>query len=178
TAGQVPGIIAGIQNYHMDGNGWDDIAYNFVVDKFGRIWEAREGGVTRIVRGGHTAGFNTYNTGICVLANHETAATTSAEVDAVAALIAWKCGIHGRDLSTPVHYTAGTGAKRADYAPGVTRSVPVVTMHGNLGLTSCPGSAMRAKIPAIHQAAFARQIGMPDVPVASYFAAPVAWLAD
>ena len=35
------GLIRGIQNYHMDGRGWSDIAYNFVVCQHGVIFEGR-----------------------------------------------------------------------------------------------------------------------------------------
>jgi hypothetical protein len=33
--------VRSIQNYHMDNNGWCDMGYNFVVDKFGNIFEGR-----------------------------------------------------------------------------------------------------------------------------------------
>ena len=33
-------MIRGIQAYHMDANGYCDIAYHFIVDRFGGIWEA------------------------------------------------------------------------------------------------------------------------------------------
>lgn len=175
SAGQVPGIIKGIQSYHLS-LGWDDIAYNFVVDKYGGIWEAREGGVTRIVRGGHTAGFNTDNTGICLLGDFTTAVPPSSAVNAIAAIVAWKLGYHGRDVADTVMYTAGTGAKRADYQPGTTKSVPALTMHGDLGVTSCPGGHVRSRIPTIRQLAYARQLGLSDVPVTAYYATAVTWL--
>ena len=43
----VPGIIRNIQAYHMDAvdRQYADIAYNFVVDKYGGIWEGRGGGI-------------------------------------------------------------------------------------------------------------------------------------
>src|SRR3546814_19817823 len=57
-------MLRSIQTYHMDVQGWNDIAYNFAVDRFGRTWEARAGGVTQTVIGGHAKGFTTYTTGV------------------------------------------------------------------------------------------------------------------
>ena len=48
---EVPGIIRGIYAYHTRSKGWSDIGYNFLVDRFGRIWEGRYGGVDRPVVG-------------------------------------------------------------------------------------------------------------------------------
>lgn len=176
TPGQVPGIIKGIQNYHLDGQGWDDIAYNFLVDKYGGIWEGREGGVTNLIRGGHTAGFNTDSVGVCILGDHTSAVPTAACIASTAAIVAWKLDHHGRSVIGTVPYTAGTGAPRADFPPGTTKSVPVLTMHGDLGSTACPGGHLRSRIPTIRQQAFARQLGLTDVSAAAYYASPVAWL--
>ena len=46
TAGEVPAMIRGMYAYHL-GLGWDDIGYNFLIDRFGRTWEGRYGGWTR-----------------------------------------------------------------------------------------------------------------------------------
>ena len=46
---EVPKILRGIYAYHVKGNGWSDIGYNFLVDRFGRLWEGRYGGMTRAV---------------------------------------------------------------------------------------------------------------------------------
>ena len=67
TAAQVPSIIRAMQAYHMDANGWYDLAYNFVVDRFGVVWEGRGGGINRAVVGGHASGFNTGTTGVVVM---------------------------------------------------------------------------------------------------------------
>ena len=57
---EVPGILRSIYAYHTQSLGWSDVGYNFLVDKFGRIWEGRAGGVDRPVVGAHTLGYNDY----------------------------------------------------------------------------------------------------------------------
>jgi hypothetical protein len=55
--------VRSIQNYHMDSKGWNDIAYSFLVDVKGNIYEGRGWGVS----GGHTRNFNTKSHGICFI---------------------------------------------------------------------------------------------------------------
>ena len=53
-------MIRGIYAYHVNGNGWCDIGYNFIVDRYGQMFEGRGGGMDRPVIGAHTLAFN-YN---------------------------------------------------------------------------------------------------------------------
>lgn len=55
--------VQNIQAYHMDTNGWADIAYSFLVDDEGNVYEGR--GWDKA--GAHTKGFNTVGHGICYL---------------------------------------------------------------------------------------------------------------
>src|SRR5918992_2005798 len=52
-----------IQGFHMDGRGWVDIAYNFLVDRLGRIFEGR-GWLTV---GAHAEGHNISGLGVCFI---------------------------------------------------------------------------------------------------------------
>ena len=47
TRAQSAAIVRGIELYHVKGNGWNDIGYNFLVDKYGQVFEGRYGGVDR-----------------------------------------------------------------------------------------------------------------------------------
>ena len=78
TQADVPGIIRGIWYYHVKSRGWCDVAYQFLADKFGGVWEGRQGGVTKAIIGGHTYGFNTGTTAVAQLGNYSSAATPSA----------------------------------------------------------------------------------------------------
>ncbi|MGA7688471.1 MAG: hypothetical protein WCA29_04485, partial [Jiangellales bacterium] len=54
----VPAIIRGIYAFHVKSRGYRDVGYNFLIDKWGRIWEGRYGGIDKPVTGAHTYGHN------------------------------------------------------------------------------------------------------------------------
>ena len=55
--GEVPAMLRAIYVFHRYVNGWNDIGYNFVVDLYGRIFEARAGGIDEPVVGAHAGGY-------------------------------------------------------------------------------------------------------------------------
>ena len=58
------GIVLAMAKYHRDTNGWNDLGYNFVVDKYGQIFEGRAGGIDQAVIGAQAQGYNSHSTGI------------------------------------------------------------------------------------------------------------------
>ena len=54
-----------VQDLHMDGRGFADVAYHFLIDAEGTIYEGRE----LNIRGAHVQGFNTGSVGIVLLGN-------------------------------------------------------------------------------------------------------------
>ena len=147
SSAQVPALLRGVQAYHMDANGWNDIGYNFAVDRFGRVWEARAGGITNAVIGGHARGFNTGSTGVVMLGNFDTARPSSAAVSAVARILSWKLAVHDADPRSVVAFRAGEGSPR--YAPGSVIPLNRVVGHRDVGLTACPGANLWAQLGTI-----------------------------
>ena len=78
TRAQSASIVRGIQRYHVLANGWDDIGYNFLVDKYGQVFEGRFGGVDRNVVGAHAQGFNQGSVGVALIGNYDSASITPA----------------------------------------------------------------------------------------------------
>ena len=101
TRSQSAAIVRGIELYHVRGNGWNDIGYNFLVDKYGQVFEGRAGGIERNVIGAHAQGFNTGSTGIAVIGNYTATRISAAAMQALVGLLAWRLDVaHVDPLST------------------------------------------------------------------------------
>ena len=97
-----------IELYHVQGNGWNDIGYNFLVDKYGQIFEGRYGGITRPVIGAHAQGFNSGSVGISVIGDYGSTSISPAARAALVSLIAWRLDLaHVDPLSKVVRVSAG-----------------------------------------------------------------------
>jgi len=142
----VPAMIRGMYRYHTKYLGWSDIAYNFLVDRFGRIWVGRAGGAARAVRGAHTLGFNNTSTGIAVIGNYDNARPSDAVLDAVAAIAAWKLRSYHRDpLGSTRVWSHGSDRFRA----GRRVVLPTIDGHRDTNQTACPGRHLYHHLPEI-----------------------------
>ena len=135
SASAVPGIIRGIYAYHVNSRGWKDIGYNFLVDRFGRIWEGRYGGVDRAVLGAHTMGYNDDAFAMSAIGTYTTAVPGPDILSAYQRLFAWKFSIHGVDPRQPVNYDG--------------ESWPAIAGHRDAASTECPGLQLYNKLPTI-----------------------------
>ncbi|MGH3365815.1 MAG: N-acetylmuramoyl-L-alanine amidase [Nocardioidaceae bacterium] len=145
----VPAIIRGDYWYHTQILGWSDLAYNFVVDKFGRIWEGRAGGVSRPVRGAHTLGFNHASVGIAAVGDLSTARPSEQLMGALVRLTAWKLDKYDR---RPAGRTRMISQGSDLYPTGARVRLPVIDGHRDTNETACPGK-LYAKLPAIRDRA-------------------------
>ena len=164
TAGQSAGIVRAIYLYHVQGNGWNDIGYNFLVDKYGQIFEGRYGGITRAVIGAHALGFNVGTAGVAVIGNYNSATITPAARAALVSLLAWRLDLaHVDPLSRVVRISTGNPR----YPAGTAVTLNAISGHRDAYPTSCPGSSLYAQLPAIRREV--ARTGLPKIyePVAS-----------
>ena len=146
SSSQVPQLLRSIQAYHQNVQGWNDIAYNFVVDRFGRTWEGRAGGTTNVVVGGHSQGFNTGAVGVVALGDFRNASPPASTVEAIAKVIAWKFAVHRVEPSSRVPFTSAGSAK---YPAGVVVTLPRIVGHRDVQATDCPGGLLYGRLGTI-----------------------------
>jgi hypothetical protein len=151
-------IVRGIEVYHVVANGWDDIGYNFLVDKYGQVFEGRYGGVDKAVIGAHAMGFNAGSVGVAVIGDYNSTRISAAARRSLERLLAWKLDLsHVDPLSTLTWQSTGS--------PRFPRGTPVflraISGHRDTYFTDCPGNALYAELPGIAQDV--SRIGLPKL---------------
>jgi N-acetylmuramoyl-L-alanine amidase len=145
---EAPAMVLAICRYHRNSNGWDDIGYNALVDKYGVLYEGRAGGLDQAVVGAQAQGFNTQTAGIASIGDHTVAGASPQELDAIASYIRWKLPVHLQPVSGPVAVTS-TGGSLTRYPTGARVTLQRVIGHRDTGNTACPGNALYAQLPEL-----------------------------
>ncbi len=158
TKAQSASIVRAIELYHVQGNGWNDIGYNFLVDKYGQVFEGRYGGMTRPVIGAHAEGFNTGSVGIALIGDYSSTSITPAARAALVSLIAWRLDLdHVDPASSVVRISSGNPR----FAAGKAVTLHAISGHRDVYPTSCPGQSLYAQLPSIRAAV--AQTGLPKL---------------
>ncbi len=129
---EAPGIVRGIQSYHEFDLGWCDIGYNFLIDKYGTIYEGKAGGIRMPVHGAHATSWNDYTVGISFMMNSDTYNPSETTMEAGARLIAWKMAGYYLDPHGRVTLAG--------------RNVNTIFRHGDVMSTACPGANITARM--------------------------------
>jgi flagellar hook assembly protein FlgD len=167
SCSQSASIVRGIEVYHVKGNGWNDIGYNFLVDKCGQIFEGRYGGIDRNVVGAHSQGFNTGSVGVSVIGTYNAVGISTAARTALVNLLAWRLDVAHLDPLSFADVLSGGNQKFPAKVPVRLRAI---SGHRDTYFTECPGNALYAELPAIAQAV--AKTGLPKLyaPVAQQLA--------
>ncbi len=153
TAGATPAtpeesaaIVRAIQAYHVRSNGWNDIGYNFLVDRFGQVFEGRRGGVGRNVVGAHAQGFNTGSVGVAVIGTYESSRISTGARSALVSLLAWRLDVAHVNPASRLSWTSGGNPR---YAAGTRVRLNAISAHRDTGFTSCPGAALYRQLGGV-----------------------------
>jgi SpoIID/LytB domain protein len=127
TKAQSASIVRATQAFHVKSRKWCDLGYNFLVDKYGQIFEGRRGGMDRAVRAAHSGNgpVNTYTMGVSMMGNYDLVKPTTALKDSMVKLIGWRMG-------TTFLKAKGT------YSLG-GKTLNMIAGHRDVLSTACPG---------------------------------------
>jgi hypothetical protein len=120
-------MLRAIWSYHVQTLGYCDIAYNFLIDKHGMVFEGRRGGIDRPVIAAHAAGHNIGSSGMAMLGTHTSVRPSDATIASLKNLMVWK-------------FTVSNTDPNPDYA---------IVAHRQVTPTACPGDAADALMPGI-----------------------------
>jgi hypothetical protein len=158
TRDEAPAIMRAIYAYHTQSLGWSDIGYNFLVDRFGTIYEGHYGGMTRGVVGAQVLGFNRGSVGISVIGDFAGDAIPAEALASLEKLVAWKLKVHHLK-------PGGTARIRCTYGQrfrtGQLVRFPVVAGHRDANFTECPGNIFYPLLPTVRLEA----AGRPQPPI-------------
>lgn len=145
-----PALVRGIYLYHTQVNGWSDIGYNFLVDRYGQVFEGRYGGINQAVIGAHTGGFNAGSTGVALIGNFDTAPVPDATYQSLRRLLDWKLAYHHiNPQGTATHTVAESDCNCQRWPVGTEVTIPTILGHTDLDSTECPGRFMYALLPQL-----------------------------
>jgi hypothetical protein len=154
-------VVRAIQHYHRNVLGWDDIGYQFLVDRHGQVFEGRHGGIDQAVVGAQAQGYNSVSTGIAVIGTFTSGAVGTAAFEALAAVLGWKLSLHAVPTQGQVTVTSEGGPLNR-FPAGRAVRLQRISGHRDGDSTACPGDALYAQLPALRARAaeLARPTGL------------------
>ncbi len=114
-----------IQRFHMKERNWGDVGYHYIIDRAGRVWEARP----LKYQGAHVADLNEHNVGIMLLGNFEKQSPSNIQLASAQSMISSIMG----QYNVPVHR---------------------VYTHQELKPTQCPGRYLQPRLVAMRRSGY------------------------
>jgi hypothetical protein len=149
---QSAAMVLAICLFHRNGNGWNDIGYDLLVDRYGTIFEGREGGVEQPTIGAQAGGWNAVSTGIAMIGSYSASPPPAAALRALERVLAWKLSLAGVPATGSV-LERSTGEDPTDnrYPTGTPVHFQRISGHRDADSTDCPGGALYALLPRIRR---------------------------
>lgn len=137
----VPAVLQGYFDYHTGQKKWPDIAYNFLIDRFGGVWEGRSGSLAGPVAGDATGGNQGFSQLVCLIGDFTHGSPTAAAIDSLERTLAFLADRYEIDSSTDsVVRFVSRGSNR--WSKGTEVTTPAIAGHRDMSQTECPGDAL------------------------------------
>ena len=148
-------VVRSVYQYNVSGE-YIDIAYHFLIDHHGRIYEGRwardyppgvphtgEDAHGNNVQGAATLGHNPRTIAVAMLGTFTSVMPTPAAMSSLVAVLAWKCARWGIDPLASTPYTNSDGGREV---------IPDILGHRTVYATICPGDPIFNDLPLLrHQ---------------------------
>lgn len=156
--GEAPRLLRGMYDYHTGpAKRWPDIAYNFLIDQFGVVYEGRSGSLTQASQPDATGGSQGFSQLACFIGNFDKQAPTTAALDSMVRVLAYLAERYGIDIS-PGATTDFVSRGSNRYPAGAPVHTKTVAGHRDMSNTTCPGDFVYAMIQDNSLAARASEI--------------------
>jgi hypothetical protein len=130
-------VVRAIWLYHAVSQGWGDIGYHYLIDPNGVVYQGRAGGDT--AEAGHTLSYNQGSIGIALLGCLDSGCDDGGFAPSAAALQATEHLLYAKSLQHGINLAAEAYDARE-------RLRPVLSGHGDLLATDCPGDLFAPEI--------------------------------
>jgi N-acetylmuramoyl-L-alanine amidase/Secretion system C-terminal sorting domain len=124
TSSDWDAVVRSILDFHVNTNGWADVAYNWLIAPTGKLYVGRGGGNN--VLGAHYCAKNGNTMGICLLGNYTNVAPTDTALRTLEKIIAWKC--------------TDSNINPLSSAPHAVGNLKTIEGHRSGCATDCPGN--------------------------------------
>ncbi len=137
-------VVRSYWNYHVNTLGWSDIGYNYLIDKYGNIYQGRKNSdiAGQDVRGAHAGASNDESIGVNFLGNADVTTPTSVQLNSLYDFLGWWFDTRGYDPTTSAPITLQSGGTEVRNRICGHKDV-------NVGGTSCPGTVMYSLLPTM-----------------------------
>ena len=139
-------MLRAIFLFHREFNGWNDIGYNFVLDRFGRIWEARAGGIDEPVAGAQAGGYNVVSSGVAVLGSYSGSRSRRRRAALCSGCWRGSSPSTARPQGRVTVRVDPAGASYSKYPANARVSLRRVSGHRDADSTDCPGDALYGEL--------------------------------
>ena len=151
SASQSAGIVRGVYYYHAVTRNWGDIGYNFLFDKYGRIYEGRARSLIaprgEMIAGAHAGGYNTGTMGLSAMGDYSNVWAPQVIIDNMAKVTAWQFSRAGIEATS----RSGIIAPGTNFTARGT-NLPRIFGHRDVAgttRTTCPGPNIASRLSSM-----------------------------